>query len=116
MDDHSSAVWAILTQGRLGETYLIGANGEKNNLEVLRAVLRAMGESEDAFDWVRDRPGHDRRYAIDATKLATELGWRPQYTDFEVGLLNTIHWYEANRSWWEDAKDSTEVKYSQTEQ
>lgn len=76
-EDHSSAVWAILTRGRIGETYLIGADGEMSNIAVMRMILRLMGCAEDAFDWVRDRPGHDRRYAIDSNKLRTELGWRP---------------------------------------
>ena len=67
-EDHSSAVWAILEQGRLGETYLIGADGEKSNIDVLRAILENMGKDADDFDWVKDRPGHDRRYAIDSTK------------------------------------------------
>ena len=81
-EDHSSAVWTILAKGRIGETYLIGADGERNNITVLQDILRAMGEPEDAFDWVKDRPGHDRRYAIDSSKLRRELGWRPRYTDF----------------------------------
>ena len=77
-EDHSSAVWEVLTRGRYGETYLIGADGEKDNITVLREILRAMGRPEDAFDWVRDRPGHDRRYAIDPSKLRRELGHRGQ--------------------------------------
>ena len=115
VDDHSSAVWTILTRGRLGETYLIGANGEKNNLEVLREVLTAMGKEPDDFDWVKDRPGHDRRYAIDATKLTTELGWMPEHTDFKAGLRETITWYKANQFWWQMAKVSTEKKYKSEE-
>ncbi|WEV69544.1 dTDP-glucose 4,6-dehydratase [Bifidobacterium sp. ESL0775] len=110
-EDHSSAVWAILTKGRIGETYLIGANGERNNLDVLHDILRVMGQPEDAFDWVRDRPGHDRRYAIDPTKLMTELGWKPKHTDFESGLKQTIQWYTDNEDWWRPAKAATEAKY-----
>ena len=111
-EDHSSAVWAILTRGRVGETYLIGADGERSNIEVLRAILKAMGEPEDAFDWVRDRPGHDRRYAIDSAKLRRELGWEPAHTDFAEGLAQTIQWYRDNESWWRPAKEATEAKYA----
>ena len=109
-EDHSSAVWAILARGRIGETYLIGADGERSNADVLRAILRAMGEPEDAFDRVRDRPGHDRRYAIDPTKLRTELGWRPAHTDFDAGLAQTIQWYREHESWWRPAKEATEAR------
>ena len=112
-DDHSTGVWTILTKGRLGETYLIGANGERNNITVLKDILTVMGKSPDDFDWVRDRPGHDRRYAIDSTKLRTELGWKPTHTDFQKGLEQTIKWYTDNRAWWEPAKAATEAKYKQ---
>jgi len=110
-EDHSSAVWAILNDGRIGETYLIGADGEKSNIDVLRAILRSMGYAEDDFDWVRDRPGHDRRYAIDSTKLRRELGWEPIHTDFDGGLAATIEWYETHRDWWQGVKEATEAKY-----
>lgn len=111
-EDHSSAVWAILTKGRIGETYLIGADGEKNNIDVLHAILKGMGKTEDDFDWVKDRPGHDRRYAIDSAKLRTELGWMPKHTDFAQGLADTIKWYENNHGWWEAEKEATEAKYA----
>ena len=112
-EDHSRAVWDILTKGRIGETYLIGANGEKSNIEVLREILSLMGQPEDAFDWVRDRPGHDRRYAIDPTKLEEELGWRPIHTDFAEGLSQTIEWYREHEEWWRSAKEATERKYAE---
>jgi dTDP-glucose 4,6-dehydratase len=113
VDDHNAAVWTILEQGRLGETYLIGADGERNNLEVVRAILRLMGQPEDAFDHVNDRPGHDLRYAIDSTKLRTELGWRPAYTSFDAGLQATIDWYAAHEQWWRPAKEQVEAGYAQ---
>ena len=113
VDDHSSAVWEILTRGRLGETYLIGADGERDNVTVLRDILRAMGRPEDDFDWVRDRPGHDRRYAIDASKLRRELGWEPKHADFAKGLAATIEWYRRNEAWWRPAKEVTEARYAE---
>lgn len=112
VDDHSSAVWEIITNGRIGETYLIGADGERSNIDVLHAILHVMGKASDDFDWVRDRPGHDRRYAIDSTKLREELGWKPIHTDFAEGLAKTIEWYRQNEAWWTDAKESVEAKYA----
>lgn len=110
-DDHSSAVWTILTKGRIGETYLIGADGEKNNIDVLKLILTHMGQDEDAFDHVKDRPGHDRRYAIDSTKLRRELGWQPEHTNFQSGLDKTIAWYTRHQEWWEQTKAATEARY-----
>ena len=111
-EDHSSAVWAILTRGRIGETYLVGADGERSNIDVLRGILAAMGRDPDDFDWVRDRPGHDRRYAIDSSKLRRELGWEPRHTDFASGLEQTIAWYRDNEAWWRPAKAATEARYA----
>ncbi|WKK71691.1 dTDP-glucose 4,6-dehydratase [Rathayibacter oskolensis] len=112
VDDHNSGVWAIIDRGRIGETYLIGADGEKNNLEVVQQILTESGRPADAFDHVTDRPGHDLRYAIDSTRLRTELGWQPRYTDFETGLAATIHWYRDNEAWWRPQKAATEAKYA----
>lgn len=111
-EDHSSAVWEILTKGRSGETYLIGADGERNNHDVLQAILAAMGKDPDDFEWVRDRPGHDRRYAIDSSKLRRELGWHPAHTDFTHGLEDAIAWYADNRDWWAGAKEAVEARYA----
>ena len=112
VEDHNSAVWRIIEDGRLGETYLIGADGEKDNKTVIEMILSLMGQEPDAYDHVNDRPGHDLRYAIDATKLRTELGWEPRYTTFDDGLAATIDWYRAHESWWRPQKDATEAKYA----
>ena len=82
VEDHAHSVWSILIKGKIGETYLVGANCEQSNLEVLKLILKAMGKDEDFIDWVKDRPGHDRRYAIGASKLRRELGWAPIHADF----------------------------------
>ena len=114
--DHSSAVLRILESGKIGETYLIGADGEENNITVLRTILRLMDKDENDFEHVIDRPGHDMRYAIDGTRLREELGWEPQFTDFEAGLADTIAWYTDNRSWWEPLKAEVEAKYAKAGQ
>lgn len=114
--DHSSGVLRILESGKIGETYLIGADGEENNITVLRTILRLMGKDENDFEHVIDRPGHDMRYAIDGTRLREELGWEPQFTDFEAGLADTIAWYTDNRSWWEPLKAEVEAKYAKAGQ
>lgn len=116
VEDHNSAVWRILTHGTIGRTYLIGADGERDNLSVMQTILRLMDRSPDDFDHVADRAGHDLRYAIDATPLRDELGWQPEHTDFEAGLRNTIAWYRDNESWWGPLKDAVEATYEERRQ
>lgn len=112
VDDHNAAVHAIIEKGRIGETYLIGADGEKSNKEVLETILELMGKPKDWFETVKDRPGHDQRYAIDWSKLKRELGWEPKYQDFRSGLEQTINWYRANEAWWQRDKAATEANYT----
>ena len=109
VDDHNDAVLAILERGHIGETYNIGANGEHSNKDVIELICELMGGT---YEHVADRPGHDQRYAMDATKLTKELGWRPRYTDLREGLEQTIAWYRENEAWWRDAKDAVEQGYA----
>ena len=112
VDDHNAAVLRIIASGRIGETYLIGADGEKDNKSVIELILTLMGQPADAYDHVNDRAGHDLRYAIDASRLRDELGWEPRFTSFEAGLADTIDWYRANEAWWRPLKAATEAKYA----
>ena len=114
--DHNTAVWEIIDKGRIGETYLIGADGEKNNLEVVQMILAEFGREADDFDHVNDRPGHDQRYAIDNSKLVEETGWSPSFADFAAGLHDTVEWYKANEDWWRPQKEDVEAKYAKTGQ
>jgi dTDP-glucose 4,6-dehydratase len=109
--DHNSAVWQILADGQIGRTYLIGADGERDNLSVLQTILALMGADPADFDHVTDRAGHDLRYGIDASPLRHELGWGPTHTDFDDGLRATIDWYRENQSWWGPLKDAVEAGY-----
>ncbi|HUR13910.1 MAG TPA: dTDP-glucose 4,6-dehydratase, partial [Mycobacteriales bacterium] len=113
VDDHNAAVWTVLDGGRSGETYLIGADGETDNRTVVETLLEIAGQPRDGYDLVPDRPGHDLRYAIDATKLRTELGWEPRYTTFRDGLEATFAWYRNHEDWWRPHKDATEKKYAE---
>jgi dTDP-glucose 4,6-dehydratase len=113
VDDHNNAVRRILTHGQAGRTYLIGAEGERDNLSVLQTLLQLMGRDPDDFDYVVDRAGHDLRYAIDPAPLCDELGWAPKHTDFTEGLRATIEWYRANESWWGPLKDGVEARYQE---
>ncbi len=112
VEDHNAAVHLILTDGKLGETYLIGADGERSNREVIAELLEVTGRPADWFEHVDDRPGHDLRYAIDAAKITGELGWAPRYTSFRAGLEATVEWYAANRAWWERKKAESEAVYA----
>lgn len=116
VDDHNEAVHLILDKGVNGETYIIGAdNDHTNNKMVIEMICELMGKPSDWYEHVTDRPGHDMRYAMDSSKLRSELGWQPRYTDnngMREGLKQTIAWYEANRSWWQTEKDSVEAAYA----
>ncbi len=101
VEDHCSAIDLIIRKGSIGEIYNIGGHNEKTNLEVVKTVLDKLGKSEELITYVTDRPGHDRRYAIDPTKIHGELGWLPE-TTFEVGIQKTVDWYLENRTWWEN--------------
>jgi dTDP-glucose 4,6-dehydratase len=113
VDDHNTAVLRIIEAGQLGETYLIGADGEKNNKSVIELILELMGQPKDAYDHVADRAGHDLRYAINWDRLHDELGWQPQYRSFEEGLARTIEWYRENEAWWRPVKDAIEAQYAE---
>ncbi|WP_225746059.1 dTDP-glucose 4,6-dehydratase [Corynebacterium sp. Marseille-P4611] len=117
VDDHNKAVLAILERGRIGETYIIGADQEDiNNKQVIELICEIMGHTRNGralYEHVADRPGHDQRYAMDATKLRRELGWAPRFTDIRAGLEDTIAWYRDNEGWWKPEKENVEARYKQ---
>lgn len=111
VEDHYSAIEAVLEKGKIGETYLIGTNEpEIANIDVVKKIIHALGKPEDMIEFVKDRPGHDRRYAIDATKIKKELGWSPKY-NFDQALEITIKWYQNQKSWWKKLKDKGYKEY-----
>lgn len=110
VSDHCEAIDLIIHKGKVGEVYNVGGHNEKTNLEVVKTILKALDKPESLIEFVTDRPGHDLRYAIDPTKLETELGWKPQYT-FETGIRQTIDWYLNNREWWENIISGEYAKY-----
>jgi dTDP-glucose 4,6-dehydratase len=116
VEDHCSAIYTILKRGTIGETYLIGANGERNNLEVLQLILKLMHQPIDGYDRVQDRAGHDLKYAIDWSKIRNELGWQPQRIDLATGLSETIEWYKNNVDFWQPNKQRVEADYSKKNQ
>lgn len=101
VEDHCQAIDLVLHKGRDGEVYNVGGNNERTNIDIVKTILAQLGKPESLIKFVKDRPGHDRRYAIDATKLREELGWQPKHT-FETGIKETIQWYLDNRQWWEN--------------
>ena len=110
VDDHCRAIWVVYERGVAGEAYNIGARNEQENIDVVRAILAAVGKPETLIKYVEDRPGHDRRYAIDPVKVETELGWRPQ-TSWKDGLAKTIDWYLANQDWVAHIRSGEYVRY-----
>ena len=101
VEDHCAAIDLVMRKGRVGEVYNVGGHNERRNIDVVKAILKELGKGEDLIDHVEDRKGHDRRYAIDPTKIKTELGWLPK-TKFEDGLKATVKWYLDNKEWWEN--------------
>ena len=110
VEDHCSAIDLIIREGHEGEVYNIGGHNEKSNLDVVKIILKALGKREDLITFIKDRPGHDRRYAIDPTKIHNELGWLPQ-TKFEDGIAKTIEWYLDNKHWWQEIISGEYQKY-----
>jgi len=110
VEDHCSAICEVLHKGKLGEVYNIGGNNEWYNIDIVKLILKKLDKSEDQISYVKDRPGHDRRYAIDSTKIQTELGWKPKH-QFEDGIEKTIQWYIDNEDWWRKVMSGEYLKY-----
>lgn len=110
VEDHCSAIDLVLHHGREGEVYNIGGNNERRNIDIVKLILRELEKDESLIRFVEDRPGHDRRYAIDATRIRNELGWKPRYS-FREGIKETINWYIRNRKWWENIKSGEYLRY-----
>ena len=111
VDDHCEALLAVLEKGRAGDVYNVGGDNERSNLELTHTILAAMGHEESMIERVPDRLGHDRRYAIDGTKIATELGWRPSRSTWPAALDGTIQWYRQNSDWWQSVKSGAYQQY-----
>jgi len=110
VEDHCAAVWTVFERARPGSVYNVGGNNEQPNLEVVRLILRELGQGEELIRYVQDRPGHDRRYAIDASRIRADLGWEPRRR-FEEALPETVRWYLANRAWWERVRSGAYREY-----
>ncbi len=109
--DHSEAVGLIVKKGKIGETYLLSTNNEHSNIEVAQKILKILGKAESEIEFIKDRPGHDRRYAIDSSKIKKELEWRPKYEDFDKALEETIRWFKENKGWWRRVKSGEYLEY-----
>lgn len=108
VEDHCQAIDLVLRKGRAGEVYNIGGHNERTNNQIVELIVDKLGVSKDAIKYVEDRLGHDRRYAIDPTKIETELGWKPKYT-FDTGIVETIDWFKANEAWWKPLKERAQL-------
>jgi dTDP-glucose 4,6-dehydratase len=114
VEDHCSALVTVAEKGRSGEVYNVGSSAEKPNIEIVERILGQLGKPKSLIQYVKDRPGHDRRYAIDSTKLRTELGWKPVY-EFEDGIVSTVNWYLENKRWWERVRSGAYLEYYQAQ-
>jgi dTDP-glucose 4,6-dehydratase len=110
VEDHCEAVDLVLHKGVIGETYCVGGGQDRTNLEITKKILGLLGLPEEMIEYVKDRPGHDRRYAIDYSKIQKELGWSPK-TDFDAGMQKTVDWYKAHTDWWQKIKSGEYLKY-----
>jgi dTDP-glucose 4,6-dehydratase len=108
--DHNKAVELVFEKGEVGEVYNVGASNEMPNLQIVKLILKHLNKSEDLIEFVKDRPGHDRRYAIDSSKIQSKLGWKPEFT-FESAIDHTINWYLENKTWWERILTGDYLKY-----
>src|SRR3990167_400902 len=112
VEDHCAAIDLVITKGKIGETYCIGIDNDISNIQVIKKILEILEMKEDKIEYVKDRPGHDRRYAIDATKIKKELGWKPKF-DFETALGKTVTWYKENKNWWQKLRNKNFENYYQ---